>query len=198
MRRQHGFTLVEILVAVIVTALLLTTIYGVFISVSEARRRIEADSEIYHRARVIFDRIGREIHGTYWSAENRRSSFAGGLDEQNRPFLELSTTTATPQSGGGGIVLVRYLLRDDPENEETRELVRLERPLFTDQFREGNALRLASGITGLSLRFYSAGNWQDSWDATGGGLPQLIEFTLTQPSENGPVTFSTTFGVAAP
>ena len=55
---EKGFTLVEVLVAISILAILLTSVYGIFSSVSLARERLDADSAEYHRARVLFDRLG--------------------------------------------------------------------------------------------------------------------------------------------
>jgi len=192
MNGGKGFTLIEVLVALVVTSLLLLGVYGVFSSVSGARQRVAADGATYHQARVIFDRIGRELRGAYQTERNARTRFAGGLDRQGRPFLELSTTSATPQGGPGGIVLVRYELRNAAEAPGLLELVRMERPLFSDDFRPGQELRLAGGLLYLRLRFFSDGIWRTSWDATE-GLPQLVELTLGEPSRLGPVTFASAF-----
>jgi len=195
MSGRGGFTLVEVLVAVVVASLLLLSVYGVFSSVSGTRQRIEADSTTFHQARVIFDRIGRELRGAYWTPRNERTRFAGGRDGEGRPYLELSTTAATPQGGLGGIVVVRYELRPAPEDPQRLELVRQERPLLREEFRAGDALRLASGLAGLQLRFFAGGSWREEW-ATADGLPQLVELTLSEPSRLGPVTFVSAFDLA--
>jgi len=187
-----GFTLIEVLVAVVVTSLLLLSVYGVFSSVSGARQRVEADSAVFHQARVIFDRIGRELRGAYRTGRNTRTRFSGGLDRDGRPFLELSTTSATPQGSPGGIVLVRYELRSTEEDPARLELVRMERPLFSDDFRPDQSLRLAGGLLEFQMRFYAAGSWRESWNADD-GLPQLVELTLSEPSRTGPVTFVSAF-----
>jgi len=196
MTRESGFTLIEILVAVIVTSLLLLSVYGVFATIDGARQRVEKDTGHYHQARVIFDRLGREIHGVYLAANNRQSGFRGGLDAEGRPYLELSTTTATPQSGGGGIVIVRYELGPDPDHAGQLLLLRSERPLFTQEFRPTDTLTMASGIASLQLRFFADGSWHDEWDAATGGLPQLLEVTLNEADPAGAVPFMTSFTVA--
>jgi general secretion pathway protein J len=195
--RESGFTLIEILVAVIVTSLLLLSVYGVFNTVAGARRRVEADAGHYHAARVIFDRLGREIHGVYLSSKSPQSCFRGGLNEAGQPYLELSTTTATPQSGGGGIVIVRYEPRPDPDHAGQLLLLRSERPIFTQEFQPTDTLTMASGIASLQLRFFADGSWHDAWDAATGGLPQLLEVTLNEADPAGAVPFMTSFTVAS-
>jgi general secretion pathway protein J len=193
--RESGFTLIEVLVAVIVTSLLLLSVYGVFTTVAGARQRVEGAAEHFHEARVIFDRLGREVHGVYLTSSNLQSSFRGGLNEEGRPYLELSTTTATPQSGGGGIVIVRYDLQADPDHGGQLLLLRSERPFFTKEFRPTDTLTMASGIASLQLRYFADGSWHDEWDSATAGLPQLLEVTLNEADPAGVVPFVTSFTV---
>lgn len=197
MAGQRGFTLIEVLVSVIVTSLLLLTVYGVFTTVDGARQRVEGDAERFHQARVIFDRIGRELHGVYWSANNLQTRFQSGLNQAGLYYLELSATTATPQSGGGGIVVIRYELQPDPDHAGEFMLLRSERQLFTEEFSATDTLRMAGGIASLQLRFFARDAWYEIWDGANGGLPELVELTLNEVSPEGPVPFASSFEVTA-
>jgi len=104
-RAERGFTLVEILVAVSICSILLTAIYGVFTSMSNAKTKVETEGEAYLRARVIFDRIGREIRSTYVDTRptaTRIHRMEGGIDGRGISYLSMATTAGTP--GGGGEV----------------------------------------------------------------------------------------------
>ncbi|MCD4689521.1 MAG: prepilin-type N-terminal cleavage/methylation domain-containing protein [Desulfuromonadaceae bacterium] len=192
---DKGFTLIEMLVAVTVSALLLTTTYGIVTSVSRTRDRLSSDGEGFHLARVINERLARELRGAYYSPTSAGSLFAGGLDESGAPFLQLATTAATPASGGSGIVVVRYRLADDGEGEKV--LLRDEYPLNSQLPSEGPEQRLAAGINNLQLRFRSGGDWQPDWRSTEqGGLPDLVELTLTVKGADGLLPFLTAIELA--
>ena len=122
-QRQKGFTLVEILVAIAIGSILLTTIYGVFGSVSGARDNLEAIGEEYHQARVLFDRLASELRSGYFNPGSSQTRLVGGDNSQGYPFLEFSTTLSTPLFGGrsGGVSLVRY------EQQEVEREIRLYR-----------------------------------------------------------------------
>ena len=190
-RAAAGFTLVEVLVAISMAGIVLMAVYGVFTSVSAAKIRLDADSEAYHRARVIFDRIGREIRGAAPAGgKDGRGVFRGGHDERNRPFLELTTTAVAQQvEGGTGIALIRYSLDDDREAPAGRALMlqRSEQPSLQTATTAGSAgqLRLAPGVEQLQLRFYSGSDWSEEWDAGTGGLPQLVELSLVMIDSRG-------------
>ena len=90
--RESGFTLIEITIAVAITATVLMTIYGIFSAVSSAKQRVEAESAGYHQARVLFDRMGREIRGAYLKSANPSTLFTGEKNDSGQPVLTLSTT----------------------------------------------------------------------------------------------------------
>lgn len=186
-----GFTLVEVLVAISMVAIVLTAVYGVFTSVSAAKVRLEADSEAYHRARVVFDRLGRELRGaTPLGGTDGRGVFRGGRDERGRPFLELTTTAVAQQvEGGTGIALIRYNLGDDPDRPGSATVIlqRSELPAFGNAAgtATGSPLRLAPGIEELVLRFSAGSDWRDDWDARSDGLPTLVELALVMVDGEG-------------
>lgn len=192
---DKGFTLIEMLIAVTVSALLLTTTYGIVSSVSRTRDRLSSDGESFHLARVINERMARELRGAYYSATSANSLFAGGLDENGATFLQLATTAATPASGGSGIVVVRYRLAEETDGEKV--LLRDEYPLNNQPAGERPEKRLAAGIENLQLRFRRGTDWQPEWRSTEqAGLPDLVELTLTVKGADGLLPFLTAIELA--
>jgi len=177
LRREQGFTLVEILVAISIGSILLTTIYGVFSSVSGARDRLEAIGEEYHQARVLYDRLASEVRSGYFNAGSKQTRLVGGSNTQGYPFLEFSTTLSTPIFGGrsGGVSLVRY---EQLEMEREIRLYRNEWPLLSTQADLKPQL-LIVGLKTFALRYYDGNEWQDEWDSQQmGALPKMIELTV--------------------
>ena len=199
LRTQNGFTLLEVLVAVTVTVLLMTAVYGVFTSVSGAKQRLEAEGEIYHQTRVLYDRLGRELRGTYWrKAKNSKTRFMAGRTRDNYTFVELTTTAGTPFGGRrGAISVVRYELRPDTEakDPDTWVLMRDEYTTFDVPVQEREGYPLARGIREMNFRFYKNGQWEDEWDSVRDGLPQMVEVSITMPSGEQSVPFRSTFDV---
>ncbi len=179
--RQRGFTLIEILVSISIVAITLMTVYGVFSSVSSAKDRLEQDSETYHKARVIFDRFGRELHGAYLSSANKDSILKGEKDTLDNVSLTFSTTAASPLSSTGtGYALLTYTVMEDNEADDgSKVLLRTEKPLLSkDDTSNLRRMRLAPGINAFNLRFYDGSSWYDSWDSSTKGLPNLVEIEL--------------------
>lgn len=198
-RGIRGFTLIEVLVAISLLAIVLTSVYGIFSSVSATKVRLDSDSAEYHLARVVFDRLGRELRGAYYRRGDQSTLFRGGVNAQGEAFLELTTTAVTPLSATGtGIAEVRYRLAADSESIESRKvLLRGERPRQSATIAvDDRMMRLAPDVASLSLRFHSNGNWKDEWDARQDGLPQLVEITLVVGhDEQRKIPFTTTFDI---
>lgn len=178
---ESGFTLIEILISITIVALVLATVYGVFSGVSAAKNRLDQDSETYHKARVIFERFGKELHGAYLSKANKDSIFKGAKTETDNFTFELSTTSASPLSSTGtGFALVSYTVTEDSEADDgSKVILRSEKPLLSkEETNNSRLMRLAPGIEFFNMRFYADGSWNDSWDSTSSGLPEMVEIEL--------------------
>lgn len=194
MSSTKGFTLLEILVALTITAIVLTSIYGVFTSLSAAKEELESDAEIYHQARVLFDRMGREIRSSYFRPTVRETLFQGGEGDLRQDFLELTTTITSPTlPRASGISRVRYEIQENPEDRELPPvLVRREESLLPAATAAGMEHQLAAGIRTFRVRFFDGREWQDSWNAAGQtGLPHMVELFLEIERAGEPLVFLT-------
>jgi general secretion pathway protein J len=196
-RRDAGFTLLEILLAVTIVVLVLGSIYGVFTGISRARDRVETRGAAGHQARVVFDRIGRELRSAYPLARTGGAFTGDNGTGSILPALSFATTAGTPAGGAhGGIRLVRYALARVPEGETGGyELLRSETPAFLGAATPEQASRLIAGVSALRWRFYGDGSWQDEWPASAGRLPQAVEMTLTLQAGTETLPFVSSFEV---
>jgi general secretion pathway protein J len=164
MRRQRGFTLIEIVIAVMITAILFTMAYGAIQQAVGNRERLQQNS-----ARL------RAVQYTVRSLVQDFSQLAPRpvrepLGDGYQPALVTGTNDASQVSltrGGwmnpvgaerSTLQRVRYRLDDG-------KLVR-EHWLVLDATLEPEPIKrvLLNGVRSFKLRFYSDGrNWQDSW-----------------------------------
>lgn len=196
-RGNTGFTLLEILVAMTVVVLVLGSIYGVFTGISRARVRVESRGGAGHQARVVFDRIGRELRSAY-PLPAAGGAFAGSnATGGSLPTLSFATSAGTPAGGAhGGIRMVRYALAPLPEGKDNGyELLRSETPAFLGAAPAERASRLIAGVRALRWRFYGDGTWQDEWPASAGRLPQAVELTLILQAGGETMPFVSSFEI---
>jgi len=170
---SRGFTLIEILLALLISSLVLVSIYGVFSSVSRARDRLEAEGLVYHQARIFFDRLSGELSSMRLSPLGQGDVFHSGKNRDGEVFFEFNTESVSPWlQQYGGLSRVRYEIH---QGEGSAELFRSEQSLLAD-LSASEPLLFIAGLKTFQLRYFSQGEWQDSW--SGKNQPQLLEVTL--------------------
>lgn len=186
MSRNDGLTLLEVLVAITLASLLLTSIYGVFSTTSAAKERVEKQGAALHLGRVLIARLDRELLGLALDNQKNLSTIKGGENSLGEPYIELLTnSTGGPQPG---MRQVQYRLGPDPDNRMT--IWRAERGINETTLKTEE--RLAQGLENLSFSFFDGRNWRENWDSKNDNLPLLVraEFTLKD-TEGMPPLLST-------
>ncbi len=191
-KSSAGFTLIEVLLAILIGGLVLTSIYGIFSSVSSVSQRLEQEGEQYHKVRILFDRLGGELGSLRLGSIGAEAVLQAGTTDEGYLFLEFNTELVSPRlERYGGISRVHYELRDEGERST---LYRSERLLLAD-LAEEEALPFVDGIANFKLRYYSKGRWLDQW--LGQSPPQMIEVFFELDSEGLPIPFRSSFVLPA-
>ncbi len=179
MRTNRGFTLLEVLVAIMLASLLLTSIYGVFSTTSAAKEQVDQQGAALHLGRVLISRLDRELLGLTLNEPDPLPVIAGGENSLNEPYLAFVTTsTGAPQPG---MRKVRYRLGRDQQGQLT--LWRSETGL--NSRAPATEENLAHGIAQLTFNFFDGRNWQDHWDSRNNGRPQLVRIGIKLDNLNG-------------
>lgn len=181
MKRSAGFTLIEVLIAVSLTAIVLAAIYGVFTSVFLAREKVLVESETAQIGRVLFERLGRELRGA-WIPATGEKFFLASNDRDGRPEIRFATASTTlAATGRGGIAALRYALQAMPEGPPDRlYLIRSEEPYHLRDRLDDGSYPLSGNVKSVLWRFYGVNGWVESWSAAeSNSLPLLVEMTVT-------------------
>ena len=187
-KTSRGFTLIEVLLAILIASLVLTSIYGIFSSVSQARNRFEAEGDVYHQVRILFDRIGGELSSLSFSPLGEGVVFSSGTNSDGELFFEFNTELVSPGlQQHGGLSRVRYEIR---QNEDTADLLRSEQGLLAD-LAASEPLLFITGLKTFQVRYYNQGAWQDSW--SGQTPPQLVEIKLELEINDRSISFRSSF-----
>ena len=188
MRADRGFTLVEILLALLIASVVLTSIYGVFSAVSRARNRLEVEGDVYHQARIFFDRLGSELGSMRIAPVGVQSVFLAGRDAEDNSFVEFNTELVSPLlQQYGGVSRIRYEVRP---SDASGELLRSEQVLLAD-LAPSEPLVFMSGVKAFQVRFLQNGKWQENW--SGKAPPVLVEVMLELTSDGRSTPFRSSF-----
>jgi general secretion pathway protein J len=172
MRSRAGFTLVELIAALVVVGLIGAIVAGTLRLGVRAQERLLARSEAMEDRRVVLSQLRRHLEAAspLWLADptEMRIAFQGGV-------RELWFAAELPGGDGrGGVWLARLALAGDALTLERQPLAEARGFLLSDQPERGVVI---DGV--LSARFaYSDGRqWIDRWDDRT-RLPAKIRLTI--------------------
>ena len=197
-RGADGFTLLEVLVAVFIMALVISFAYQAYQGIETAYARIAKTSSRDRAAHIVLDRIERELTGAvlvqreagadpllhpyFFFAEPQSSNAGDGF--------ELRFVTQTPLRSPGShaetLALVTYSASPSPEGEGL-VLLRQEEPLpaqLAKQVEWTSAQTVADNVASFVLHFSGDGGEPvEGWDSTTveqlDQLPKSIEIVVT-------------------
>jgi prepilin-type N-terminal cleavage/methylation domain-containing protein len=193
---SRGFTLVEILLAVFILGLALTTVYGAYSGVLRAIRDIDDDTRIYKTARLTLDRMNRDVSAVIRSGKGfvfQSEKAMVGPREFSSLFLwsaahlgfEEGDTPGHPAS-------IAYFVKQDSEGRYSlwRSDVPGPKPA-TDKKRDGGVV-ICENLRSLNLTFFDeSGRDYRTWDTQTTTDPQKgrppamvgVELVLDNPQD---------------
>ncbi|MDD2364613.1 MAG: type II secretion system protein GspJ [Desulfuromonadaceae bacterium] len=190
--RNNGFTLLEILIAVVLLSILTSALYGSYFGVIKARDRASAGMESRRELGTTLDLIRREVSSVVFNRDDKRLRF---LVEDRDNFGDSSsilrlTTIAPPAVQGrseSGVVQVEYKMVD---KNEKRFLTRQETDLLYEE-SDIPAYPQMEQIDAFLIECYDGSKWVKSWDTEiNRVLPKSVRVTVRIKEEGKPLEFS--------
>lgn len=163
-----GFTLIELMVALAILAIMLTAVYAAFSSVMTAMRESRERDDTLQVARVVMERIANDLAMAFYRTDAQRrnnptQAFIGRDDERDDyardrlDFTAAGRVLAHDDRPGSDVTELSYYI-DDTYMDRTL-LVRREDPLPDEDFRHGGTLRiLAENVVALNFRYKEPGS----------------------------------------
>lgn len=185
---RAGLTLVELLIALAIFAVILVLLLSSFTGAERTRALLSDRSRGFRQIRLCLDRIGTELSNALAADWIPATAFTCSADTfSGRPASTLSFTAfALPGDGGprpqGDIVKVRYSARvgsDGTSIELYREVSDL--PLIENRIAPRET-RIADRLLGFKVEMDKGNGWTTEWPAEGGkksALPRRVAFVLT-------------------
>ena len=168
--RRKGFTLLETVVALAVTVLVLTALYGALGRAATARTRATERAERMAASRTLLLRIAHEVEAAVGSSApaspERFVVVAPGPGEP--PWAELRFATADA-------MLVAY--RVAAGEDRTGTLLRTATSRFTPaDSGTPAAVAVLPRVVGFRVRCFDGAEWRTAWTVP--GLPRAVELAF--------------------
>jgi len=187
-----GFTLLELLAVVVISALLLTAVLGAMrasMTVREKHHAAALDAAARQRCLNI---MAADLCAMVPPATTLTGNVLGEQDgdtDLRRDTLQFACSANSPRSGveGADVIQVAYSVEEDDDQEDVSQLVRsaTPNPLATDTSDPTETV-LLSGIATLAFAYFDGEDWQDSWDASlrSNELPRAVRVNIELTAEN--------------
>lgn len=180
------FTLLELLSTALLTAILLTSILGVWHGVHTIRERCDKaltdDAVIQH----CLNQLSNDLRHMAPPDQELGIEVRGEMDESagvRRDTLTFVTTTNPPRAKtfGSDVVKVAYELTQTVDDDESWALVRsVSANLLALEEEDPEETVLLSPISSFVLSYYDGEDWLDTWDSTlqDGSSPTAVKVRI--------------------
>jgi type II secretion system protein J len=184
--KRSGFTIIEIMVAMAILALVVTAIYSSWIAIvrgTESGRKAAAAAQ---RSRIAM----RTIQDALTCARSFSADYEYyGFVAENGDDASLSFVARLPESfprsgrfGSFDVRRVTFSIEPGPDQDSGRQLVLRQSPLLMDMDidEKEHPIILETGVKSFELEFWdiASNDWLDEWTQTN-QLPALVKITLS-------------------
>lgn len=189
--RGRGFTLIELVVAGVIMAIIGSATTAVIANFARVKTRSADRQQAYSRAEAVAAAFEQDALAVVRDSDltvGRVQVIDGGSQAVPNDSVLLIVRTLRRVRGiegspEGGDFEVQYKIDSNPA---TRGLWRRMDPALDDaQDAGGVATLLAGNPISLSVQAYDGENWFDAWDSDSDGFPHALRLSVTVASDDG-------------
>jgi general secretion pathway protein J len=200
--RSRGFTLIEVTLAVAITAMMASVMAMAFHTGVKTKEIVETDAEHYRMVRAAMNRMMREIGAAYVSDRYDAKRFR---DQNDRPtnfigerdrllFTSLSHQRLYRDAKESDQAIIEYSVKrtPDPKAGDRDDLIRRVNPAIGEKMdRGGTEDILFEGAKSIEFEYWDSEKkeWDDEWDTRRPErksiLPTRVRITLVAKDEGG-------------
>jgi prepilin-type N-terminal cleavage/methylation domain-containing protein len=193
-QRTRGFTLVEVLLAVTILALVITAVYSTWSAALTGWKRGSAVADAFQRQRIVMETLNELANSAVFFAGNvNLYQITGQHDESAGDTVSFVTASDVllPPSEQSMLGMRRVTVGMDRDQHGVPYLAIINTHVLTDEQGAAQAQRhvLSAEVNGFSVRYRDArdGTWREEWTEVN-TVPGALEFTVSffDPTGNAP------------
>ncbi len=198
LKDTHGFTLMEVLIATAILAIVLAIVYGSFVQTKRVIGRAEGAVNELRGVRAAFNRIMWDLSMAFVSPQLPdqtdtstflvgRDDYAAGYPNDSIDFTSYSNRIRNKDAKESDQIEVGYYLKKSFDGGSVlmkREKKRIDK----NPMSGGKSFELSEDVVGLNFRYLDEGAWLDSWDSrtkSSAAIPEAVEITIIVKNSNG-------------
>lgn len=185
-RDNPGFTLLEVLIALVMMSVVIASLYSSVKIAYRARQSANAAMETASALRVTMNMLSAEFHAAKPPTGVLAAQFTmngllsvGGATDEIISFY-ISEEASDPKVGVGDVCRVALALVSDADNHSKTLVRRITRNLLAPIALLPVEETLCRRVALLEMRCFDGQTWTDTWDSTAQNntLPIAVEITL--------------------
>ncbi len=169
--RSSGFTLLEILMAISILAIVISLAYGSYRATFRIIDSTESQTEIYNKARIAMDRISTDLGSLYLGTNGFLQGKPQNLGNREADTVRFTSTAhlvLNRKEQAAGYATIGYTVEEDPETKGLR-LFRQDvafRPVEGEAPETSKGLLLCDGLQEVKFFYHrNKQEKQDNWDS---------------------------------
>ncbi|OPY64452.1 MAG: Pseudopilin GspJ [Syntrophorhabdus sp. PtaU1.Bin050] len=184
---MQGFTLLEVIIAVGLSAFLLLLVYSTYFGINRAVDAASEEQETLETGRTLLELLRQDFRGALISEKRVFKAEVKELtDSDTTSSVEFVTTSSIGQNQSR-LTKVGYFLA--LSEEEYRVMVRVaSHNLEAELLETGTAFEISKMIETFNLEFYDGTNWVTSWDSgKDGKAPKQVKISIGVKDRKGDI-----------
>lgn len=174
---EKGFTLLEIIISIGLSAFLLSIAYSTYFGINKSISATAEEQAAIETGRMMLALIRRDLQGVLC---NDRYPLRGQTEERENDTnarIEFITASSFTEEHPR---LNRVMYALIPISEDRSAMIRLaSRNLTADLLKEGSSFEVSRNIANFSVEFYDGSEWFLQWDSgKEGKVPHYVRLTV--------------------
>jgi general secretion pathway protein J len=202
-RARSGMSLVEVMVAMTIFAVVATLLYSGFSQTARVKARVESSLDREHEIRGGIERMAQELATAYTSNQRNinealrtmMTGFVAKAEGSNTKiyFSSFSHRRLYRNAHESDQNELAYFVTADPDDQSKDVLARREQRRVDDDLEKGGQIQvLIEDVRGFEIQFFDplTKEWSSVWDTTQAGmqpnrLPMQAKINVTVPNLTG-------------